>query len=248
METQIESRKNSPWLIDQGGSSLCGVAIVGYYLARGNFDVYKNFIKDMHLKGVGTFNNTNYTIEIDSDEHLLKYKSTDSRYPTKSGSNLPIDEIDYIFMLTIKDHLNFVWDYDPDNENSGGIIEGTTGLTLPNEVEKIFKKINGYYDVNNNTNLATSKWGGASKNASELKELLNNGNNIALLINADNFQKNNKRIFTVPTHWVGLKSIIDNNANKEITVDVYTWSRKKTTWKLSYDAFEDGYFGYISGK
>ena len=70
--------------------------------------------------------NTNYKIKIDSDGHLLDYKTTDKEYPEQSdysyssNSYPPIEEIDFVFMLTIRDFLNNVWDYDPNNENSGG--------------------------------------------------------------------------------------------------------------------------------
>jgi hypothetical protein len=254
ISSQLSRRKYSPWDIDQGGSSLCGVAIVGYYLARDNFDVYKSFVENMHSKGEATFNNTNYKVEIDSDEHLLNYKTTDKEYPTKSDysyttkSYPPIEEIDFVFMLTIKDYLNDVWDYDPNNESSGGTVEGTTGLTLPFEIKQMFKNINGYSTIENDTNLVTSKWSKASKSASKLKGLLSNKENIALLISADNFTKNSKPRVTVPTHWVGLQAIKDDTKNKEITVTVYTWSKKRKQWTVSYDAFVDGYFGYVSGK
>lgn len=96
--------------------------------------------------------------------------------------------------------------------------------------------------------MITSKWEKASKSASKLKELLSNKENIALLISADNFTKNSKPIVTAPTHWVGLQAIKDDTTNEEITITVYTWSKKNKSWTVSYDVFVDGYFGYVSGK
>ncbi len=245
---QISKRKNSPWKIDQGGSSLCGVALAGFYLARDNFDIYEDYIKEIHRKGSYLFKATDYQIKIDSDEHLIKYKTSDSKYPEQSYSKAPMEEIDFIFLLTIKDNLNTVWDYDPDNGNVGGFIEGGTGLTLPNEIETIFEKINNFNDVIDETNLITSKWFNSSDSVSELKKLIKDNYKIAILIEGSSFQSNKKASFSVPTHWVGVLDIIDNSKNKEIQVLVYTWGTKYKKWKMSYDVFKDSYYGYIAGK
>ena len=248
IEQQISKRKHSPWKIDQGASSLCGIALAGFYLARDDFDTYKNFITEMHSKGVALFKNTSYEIEIDSDEHLIEYKSNDSKYSEQSYSSSPMEEIDFIFLLTIKDNLNIVWDYDPDNKNVGGFVEGGTGLTLPNEIETIFEKINDYKDVIDNTNLITSKWSSPSNSISELKKLVQENYKIAILIEGSAFQNNKKVSFSVPTHWVGVLDITENPTSKEIEVLIYTWGTKHKKWILSYDTFKDSYYGYVAGK
>ncbi|MGG6229193.1 type VI secretion system tube protein TssD [Tenacibaculum sp. SDUM215027] len=248
VEKQISQRKHSPWRIDQGASSLCGIALAGFYLARDNFDLYESYIKEIHQKGSYLFKDTNYQIEIDSDKHLIKYKTTDAKYPEQSYSTAPMEEIDYIFLLTIKDNLNLVWDYDPDNKNVGGFAEGGTGLTLPNEIETIFKKINNFSDVIDETNLITSKWSNSTDSVSQLKKLIQDNYKVAILIEGSAFQNNKKASFSVPTHWVGVLDVIDNSKNEEIEILVYTWGKKNKKWKLSYDVFEDSYYGYVAGK
>ena len=248
VEKQISKRKYSPWKIDQGGSSLCGVALTGFYLARDNFDVYEGYIKEIHQKGSYLFNETNYQIKIDSDEHLIKYKTSDSKYPRQSYSSAPMEEIDFIYLLTIKDNLNLIWDYDPDNENVGRLTEGGTGLTLPNEIETIFKKINNFNGVIDETNLMTSKWSSSNDSASELKKLIQENYKIAMLIEGSAFQTNQKSSVSFPTHWVGVLDIIDDSQNKEIEVLVYTWGTKHKKWKVTYEVFKDSYYGYVAGK
>ena len=240
-------RANISSAIDQGGSSLCGIAVVGYYLARDKPKVYNKFVLDMHRKGEVTIEANKYKIEIDKDEHLIKYKTTDKKYPDGSLGLGKMLTADFVFLVTIKDFLNNIFDYNPDDEHVGEFVEGGTGLTLPGEVASIFKNIANYSEVINDTNLITSKWQSASNSADELEKKLNDGYRIGLLIDSDNFTKNSKSKFTIPTHWVGLLKVANDKKSDQISITVFTWSSIRT-WTVSYSVFRDGYFGYVGGK
>lgn len=242
-------RANISSAIDQGGSSLCGIAVVGYYLARDQPKVYSKFISDMHRRGIAIIESNNYIVEIDKDEHLIQYKQSDKRFPTDSFRTGKMLTADFIFLVVIKDFLNNVFDYDPDDENSGGVVEGSTGLTLPGEVASMMKNINNYTHVINDTNLITSKWQSAITSAEELQKKLIDGNKIAILINVDNFTENKIDLFSFskPTHWVGLLDILTNDKLNQVKLTVFTWSSIRV-WTVSYDAFKNGYFGYVGGK
>lgn len=166
-------RANISSAIDQGGSSLCGIAVVGYYLARDQPKVYSNFVSDMHRSGIAIIKSNNYIVEIDKDEHLIQYKQNDKRFPSDSFSAKKMLTADFIFLVVIKDFLNNVFDYDPDDENAGGAVEGLTGLTLPGEIASVMKNIANYSDVINDTNLITSKWQSAPNSAEELRKKIN---------------------------------------------------------------------------
>jgi len=247
LKQEIEDRIINSSLIDQGGSSMCGIAVVGFNFAREQGEAYRNFVLDIHRMGKAKNQLTGYELLIDQDEHLLKYKLTDARYPSDSTSVKKMAVADFIFLICIKDNLNLIFDYDPDGANAGGLVEGGTGLTLPNEVASIMRNIANYQDVINDTNLITSRTRGASIWAKKLQDKLNQGYRIGLLIDSDNFSKNKKSTFTVPTHWVGLININSNDTTELVDVEVYTWGGTRK-WILSYDVFKDGYFGYIAGK
>ena len=242
-------RANISSAIDQGGSSLCGIAVVGYYLARDQPKVYSKFVLEMHRRGDVTIDDNNYKVEIDKDEHLLKYKPSDKKYPNGSLGLGKMLTADFVFLVTIKDFLNNIFDYDPDDENSGGLVEGGTGLTLPSEVASIFKNIANYSDVINDTNLLTSKWQSASSSADELEKKLNDGYRIGLLIEVTNFLENKIDLvsWSKPSHWVGLLKIVNDKKSEQISITVFTWSSIRT-WTVSYDVFKNGYFGYVGGK
>jgi hypothetical protein len=232
---------------DQGGSSLCGIALAGYYLARDQPKVYTDFVLDMHRTGIAIIKSNKYKVEIDKDEHLTEYKPIDSTYPKDSNQVDKMLTADFVFLATIKDFLNVVFDYDPDGQNAGGMVEGSTGFTLPNEVATIFKNISNYSDVINDTNLATSKWQSVSNSSKQLKEKLNQGYKIGIFINSTNFSQNTKPTFTIPNHWVGLIDITHNDKTEEVTLTVFTWG-SVVNWTVSYHIFKDGYFGFVAGK
>ena len=249
LKNQLSSRKTNPY-IDQGDSSLCGIAVIAYLLCKNDYNTYEQYISDMHQYGEATIKKTDYSIKIDSDEHLLNYKTTDKEYPKQSSfynSHLPIWEVDFVFLTTIRDHLNDFWDYDPDALNVGGTEEGLAGLSLPKDVAKMMKKILGYSKIINNTNLFTSKWNGAKDSFTELSSKLTNGYKIALLIESKNFTNNKKEFISKPTHWVILEKISINESKKTITLEVFTWAEIKS-WTVSFEVFKDGYYGYVAGK
>ena len=247
LKQEIEDRIINSSLIDQGGSSMCGIAVVGFNFAREQGEAYRKFVLDIHRMGKAKNILTGYELLIDQDEHLLKYKPTDAEYPLDSNGVKKMTLADFIFLICIKDNLNVMFDYDPDGPNAGGTIEGGTGLTLPNEVASIMKDIANYKDVINDTNLVTSRTRGASIWVKKLQDKLSQGYRIGLLIDSDNFSKNKKSTFTIPTHWVGLININSNDSTQLVDVEVYTWGGTRK-WTLSYDVFKDGYFGYIAGK
>ncbi len=242
-------RANVSSTIDQGASSLCGIAVVGYYFAKEQPKIYSEFILNMHRTGKAIISTNNYKVEIDKDEHLIDYKESDIKYPKSSNRKDKILTADFIFLVVLKDFLNIAFDYDPDSENSGGIVEGVTGLTLPSEVATVMKNISNYNNVIDETNLVTSKWQSASNSADELEKKITQGYKIALLIDADNFTENKIDLvsWSKPTHWVGLLNIVDNKKLKELNVTVFTWNSIRT-WTVSHDAFKNGYFGYVAGK
>ncbi|MGV0919328.1 hypothetical protein ACTS94_02900 [Empedobacter falsenii] len=245
---EIKDRINTGKNIDQGWSSMCGVALIGHFLAIQNPEEYKRIILDLHRKGEVTIEDTGYEIKIDNDKHLLDVKPLDIKYPKNSDGNQIMSFADYVFLFTIKDQLNNIFDYDPNGPDAGGTVEGLTGLTLPNEIDTMMRRILNYIDIKEETNIATSKWSSAKNSYIELSDLLANNYSIALFINADNFTNNKKGFFSIPNHWVGLKNISIDEINETFSVTVFTWGKIDEVWKVDFDVFKDGFFGYVAGK
>ena len=227
---------------------MCGVALIGHYLAIQKPNEYKRIILELHKKGEVLIEDTKYEIKLDNDEHLLDIKPNDIKYPKDSYGKEIMGFADYVFLFTIKDQLNKVFDYDPDGPNSGGTVEGLTGLTLPNEVETMMRRILGYTEVKEKTNIATSKWSSTINSFNELSDLLANNYSVALFINANNFINNKKGLFSIPNHWVGLKNISIDEVKEKVIVTVFTWGRIDVVWTVDFDVFKDGFFGYVTGK
>ncbi len=247
IKQEVADRVGKAELIDQGGTSLCGIAVVGYNFAKGQSAAYEKFVLDMHRRGDATIAATNYKVTIDSDEHLLKYKQTDKEYPEESATKKKMATADFVFLVTIRDYLNDVFDYDPDGPNAGGLVEGSTGITFPGTVASVMKNVANYQDVINDTNLLTSKWETASDMVTKLKEKLTEGYRLAIEINADNFTKNKKPFWTNPNHWVGLLDICHDDTAGTVWVQIYTWGSIRE-YTVNDDVFTDGFFGYVAGK
>ncbi|WP_345990827.1 hypothetical protein AAEU33_02370 [Chryseobacterium sp. Chry.R1] len=247
LKSEIQQRMNTGKDIDQGQSSMCAIALIGHFLAIQKPSDYEKIILDMHRTGEAIVPSTQYKIKLDKDEHLIKVKDSDASYPNNSNGG-KMSYADFIFLFTIKDYLNSVFDYDPDGTSAGGFVEGGTGLTLPHEVASMMKNILSYTDVKNETNLVTSKWASAKNSANELSGLLTSGYSIGLLITAGNFQNNSKGTFTIPNHWVGLKGVTLDEKNEKVILTLFTWGDISKVWTVSFDPFEDGYFGYVAGK
>lgn len=242
LKKDLEKRMHTGENINQGDSSICGVAVIGYFLAIQKPKEYEKLVLDLHRKGEAIVSSTNYRIILDKDEHLTQLKETDIEYPKE------MSYADFIFLFSIKDYLNNIFDYDPDGPNAGGIIEGGTGLTLPNEVESMMKHILNYNSIKDETNLITSKWQNTYNSVEELRHLLENGYSIGLLIDVDNFINNKKSTISYPKHWVGLNDIFVDTINEKISVKVFTWGITDKLWTVSFDVFKDGYYGYVAGK
>ena len=254
LKTDLAQRVGGhPELIDQGQSSLCGIAVAGFFWCKDRPQQYEDYILKMHQRGSFQLR-AGLDIEIDSDEHLTAYKMTDTRYPMESPPSAAeskqgkirqrMSPVDFIFLVVLKDYLNNLFDYDPDGPNSGSGMEGTTGLTLPNEVAWVMREVAKYPTVEDETNLVTSKWSGASASAKEIADLLKGGNSLAILINANRIMDNTSGYFTIPTHWVGVLRVFDNPQAGTIYLEVFSWGGRESR-VISYDNFVDGYFGYV---
>ncbi len=118
---------------------------------------------------------------------------------------------------------------------------------MPYEVAWTFSNVGGYGAVENNTNLATSKWASVTSSVDDLNALLSDGNRVGLLINMACIIDNDKPLFTVPTHWIGLLSISANKETRQVSASIYTWGGHRNV-TVDYSTFKDGFLGYVAAK
>jgi len=233
----VKRKLKNKHTIDQGSSSLCGFAFIGYHFAKQYPADYESYINNIHRTGTATISRTSYTVTIDSEEHLVKLKTTDPKFPMTLA--------DYMLLVTLRDHKNTLWDYDPDAPNSGTGIEGATGMTFPHTVEALMKDILGFKNIIDKTNLATSKWTSVQNSVKEMQTKLNEGYIIAWFINTNAIIYSKKDDFSIPNHWVGLESI--SLSGDIVSYRIYTWGSLKNG-TVNIDNYKDGNYGYVAGK
>lgn len=236
----VEERVSRPSCINQNQTSLCGIAIVAYEFAKKYKDDYKMFICEMHQKGTSTIRRTNYNIRIDDDGHLVEY-----RPQGKSIGSLAF--ADYLFLVTIRDDQNMVWDYDPKKGDGWWEKqqEGSVGLTLPHIVKSLMKNILNFKDIHDETNLLTSKWANVASSVLDIQRKINAEYAIFVLINANEIMNNAKVVISIPNHWVCLENI--SIKDSQVNMKVFSWGELLSI-VVNEENFKDGYYGYLAGK
>ena len=245
-----ELKRRTTGNIDQGTSSLCGIAVIGHFLAIQKFDLFKKVILELHSIGKTDFPDTGYEILIDDDGHLTDLKPTDKDYPLDTFSR-KMSFPDFIFLCSIRDNLNNIFDYDTKSDLNNiwnKLVEGCTGITYPYEVKILMNKVLNYPIIKDKSRVVTSSFDDVEKSVEELQQNIREHYSIALLITKKNFKDNDKPLLTIPDHWVGLKDIRKNSIKQEVILTVFSWGYTSLSWIVSYDVFKDGYFGYIAGK
>lgn len=240
VEKNINARIEKPYLVNQQNTSLCAIATIAYIFAKKDKEGYKAFITDMHQKGVVVIAQTKYNIIIDNDEHLVKCKPQYNRVGSLAFA-------DYLFLATVRDFKNKIWDYDTRN-GDGEItkfIEGSVGISLPDIVCSLMKDILNFHDIINTTSKVKIKKGNVDSDILELKNKLDEGYSICMLIHAERLIDNKKVIALIPNHWICVESI--ERKENRVLINMFTWG-EQITHTPSIDNFEAGYFGYIAGK
>lgn len=113
VQDQIIQRVGQPWLIDQSGTSLCGMACLFYVFAKLHPVAYGKFIIDMHHKGEATFNG--YTVRPDEDaaEEMYNMDPAGENYPVWTDANGKVVErmpmADWLSLAVLRSHESTTW-------------------------------------------------------------------------------------------------------------------------------------------
>lgn len=232
------ARVQSPNLINQEGTPLCGPATLARSLAIDKPLLYVKSIIELYKFGETRINN----FEIKAGSEL--------RLSSVQGNTNPAD---WILLASIRDSDN--WFLSP----AGWLGNSAAGITLPGDLESWFTAT-GYTKIINKTHLFVKP----SKSvligeAMEASSLYIQGYKVLLLIDADmlNSQNQDDKISLTPNHWVVLNSMISGfsilNTNSSISFLIYTWGRtlrvpRNFIKPLTVDDFLHKYYGFIAAK
>lgn len=234
----LKKRIQSPWLINQGQSSLCGPASFFYCLAKDAPQLYVQTVLDLYVKGEATINQLNIK---PSSKCLGAVLSTTAN----------MHKVDWIALASLRDSSNSTFSYDSPTDQFSGI-------TLPSHLASWFRQA-GYQHVKNETGLIFDQ-GVSCLQRAQME--FSAAKNVCLFITAKTLH-NKFVLMTSPDHWVvlsrniaasGLKKPFataaeDDAEDSVISVKSFTWGYEAYEINpLRRDAsdFCDYFFGYVS--
>lgn len=245
---QLRDRLKDPFIIDQGGSSLCGPAVFIYCLAKRKPKLYAQYVIDLYEKGVATIG------------RLQVEPGTDCKN-FNPGLMKKIAEVDWISLAGLRDSENDFFDYDhPDDQ--------LPGITLPGDIAKWFA-FSDFLAIRQNTNIFFDE---SLYTLLQAHKKYISGACVCLFVGANVLQGFPKGK-SPADHWVVLNSPIQIDGkpvnklvaqgkkvnsdetllSKKIQFSVYSWSKNsypvnKYDPNLTVGKFLDYFYGYVAAQ
>ncbi|MGC0151477.1 hypothetical protein ACPRNU_03320 [Chromobacterium vaccinii] len=266
VQTQVQERMQEPWRIDQGSSSLCGMAALYYVTIKRSPDRYRKIAHELHRTGLCKIDD----FSIKPSDSMYEIKPKDSDY-----QHMRMWEADWIVLAGTRSSES--------NLGYHGIETGSwdqfTAINWPGMMEDLVKKIAGYGNVKSVgiglmhpvvKKLFSYKGEDVSAALSDLKQIdgfKTKGHQVLLMIDANMIGDTpNYSVGDIQnSHWVVYEGGLSDSKGR-VGFKVYTWGfdpasiRKydltgalsiprpevvMTPNGISNEAFESNYYGYI---
>lgn len=230
VKEDVEKRMKEPFRINQGGTSLCGIACILYLFAKNNPSAYKRFILSLHQKGTA--------------QHNLYITAPDKEIIERKDTN-GLNGADYIGLASLRNNENRAY--------KGG-NEQISAINWPWTMEKLCKVLLGYNEVKSSDIYTPVK--PVIMDIPETKiNTLNNYKkkeyDIILLVDSDLIQ-DILDFESVDYHWIVLESEINITRNglfkpDDVAFKAYSWARVDR-YRVTVSHFSRNYYGYIALK
>ena len=248
LSDRTDNRK--PYLINQRGTSLCGMACIFYLFAKEQSEKYKKFARDLFRKGEATCNN--YTAS--PSKELFEKKRDKNNFPYNKLGFMPI--VDFITLAGVRN---------TENSSYKGGNQEFQAINWPWLMTMLCEKLLGYKNVHSqgcyfpikeihtgtHSHLYTIVF---EKLINEINILLSQKFHLMLLIDSDmiNYTEdytNLKDFVNLEYHWVVLEAPIGYNKqsfsyNSNLTISVFSWGGCFTSI-ITLEHFIKNYYGYI---
>jgi hypothetical protein len=244
----LMNRINSPSLLDQRVTSLCGPAVFLYSVLCKDPEVFAQYVIDLYETGQAKIGSL-----------VVKPGSDCRNYAVVARKIAPVD---WVALASLRDGSNALLDYDEPSVAAGGI-------TLPSAVAGWFRSA-GFKSVTNRTNIYfdSDLWTLLQANTER-----GAGAAVCLFVGSNLFSGTPGGT-AIPDHWVALTSAVridgvstasllargasavngdKNLAATGIGFDVFTWGdpgypARRNRPTLSVETCIDYFYGYVSAK
>ncbi len=140
VEAQVKSRMQSPWKIDQGYSSLCGMAALYYVLAKKDPMGYEKLAKELHQKGESNYNG--YALK--PHEDALEMYDMNPKSADYKTVNMPL--VDWITLATTRSKESSLYKMVYRGIEYGS-MDQIRGVNWPRMMERLCRELVGYTNV-----------------------------------------------------------------------------------------------------
>jgi len=243
----LMDRINSPTMIDQGATSLCGPAVFLYNVLKREPEDFARYVTDLYETGRAKIG----SLEVKPGADCRSYRVV-------AGD---VAAVDWVALASLRDGGNALLDYQsPSNE--------AAGITMPGTLASWFRAAN-FRQVENRTNVFFDSDLSTLVKASNLFAA---GSVVCLLIGA-NLLTGSPGGTTIPDHWVSLSSPVrvggapvgplaplgdkvntdPKLAKAAVSFDVFSWGETsypvtKRRSGLTVETCIDYFYGYVAAK
>ncbi|RYD53155.1 MAG: hypothetical protein EOP52_03170 [Sphingobacteriales bacterium] len=234
-QTTARASGTGAYLIDQGSTSLCGMANIFYILAKTNPSGYEQLALKLHQTGTATLNS--YTIA-PGEKEMYDVVPKKTPYPTR------IPEIDWVVMASTRSkesNLGY----------SGEAGQDFSAINYPSILVKLKKELLGFGEVvdktsffMNPTPLDKLDW------IIEMQKAYQEGYHVSMLIDSDMLSDSPTRFANFTRwHWVVYEGgLYVDDAAGTYNFKYWCWGRPAVLGKFRHSVFNTNFYGYIKGK
>ena len=231
----LRERLANPGRVRQGAASLCGPAVLMYWLLRKKPDVYVQYVLDLYRNGHARLGTLDVRPGADCRRYAVRFLAASGRIP----AHWEIHPVDWVACASLRDSENDLFDYDSPSVQAGGI-------TMPEDLRTWFSRA-GFSTTRNVTNTFFCKGRTELTAASGLYLM---GHCICLFVNANMLDSETETSGSMtPDHWIGLTSGVSFRGD-DVSFEVFTWGnasyRVPASGRLGLGDITDNFYGYVS--
>ncbi len=231
LTSEMRSRLNDPFQINQGAQPFCGPASIIFELVRKQPLRYVQLCRS--LFETGGFQATTTRIEA-------------SRTLRRSKGRLRMNQADWMVMSALRESENTIFNIEAEAPD---IIRNLAGMTKSWEMKGWVREILGYPQVKYKHTYLYGEFDALE----ETTKAIDAGGVAFALITADGLLRGKSPFLPYPNHWITLLGNISikggdwfDEDNGRISLDVYSWG-KQFHINLDEAPFEDYFWGVVIG-